>query len=426
MGLALGCFGIFLFLLIFAVPLGHAMAAAGIIVMTIDGINAVGAVQRIFAGINSISLIAVPFFILSGLLMESGNISKGIVDFARAFFGHIRGGLGHVCVVSCMIFAAVSGSAMATALAFSNLLSPAMKEDGYETEFIAALQACGGTLGPIIPPSILMIMYSSFANISVASLFMAGIVPGILMGIGLMICCYFYARKRNIPRLPKISGKERTKVVGRSIWALLMPVIIIGGTMAGFCSPSEAGMVACLYGLIVGKVVYRGLKLKDLPQVFGRAAITSTTVLILMGLANMMGYMLARLNFASTIANFLSSFTDSSILVFLIIVVFLLVLGMVMESNAATVIFVPVLYPIANAFGINPIQFALVVVICECIAQITPPVGALLSATASIQGIPLQGTVKHVIPMLAAQCLVLMLVVFIPGLSTWLPNLLIG
>ncbi len=426
MGLALGCFGIFLFLLIFAVPLGHAMAAAGIIVMTIDGINAVGAVQRIFAGINSISLIAVPFFILSGLLMESGNISKGIVDFARAFFGHIRGGLGHVCVVSCMIFAAVSGSAMATALAFSNLLSPAMKEDGYETEFIAGLQACGGTLGPIIPPSILMIMYSSFANISVASLFMAGIVPGILMGIGLMICCYFYAKKRDIPLLPKISGKERVKVVGRSIWALLMPVIIIGGTMAGFCSPSEAGMVACLYGLIVGKVVYRGLKLKDLPQVFGRAAITSTTVLILMGLANMMGYMLARLNFASTIANFFSSFTDSAILVFLIIVVFLLVLGMVMESNAATVIFVPVLYPIANAFGIDPIQFALVVVICECIAQITPPVGALLSATASIQGVSLQSTVKHVIPMLAAQCIVLMLVVYIPPLSTWLPTLMVG
>lgn len=426
MGLALLCFGIFLVLLIFAVPLGHAMAAAGVLVMATEGINAMGAVQRIFAGINSISLIAVPFFILSGLLMEGGNISKGIVDFARAFFGHIRGGLGHVCVVSCMIFAAVSGSAMATALAFSNLLAPAMKEDGYETPFIAGLQACGGTLGPIIPPSILMIMYSSYSGVSVASLFMSGIIPGILMGIGLMICCYRYAKKRDIRLLPKIAGKERAKIVGHSIWALLMPVIIVGGTMAGFCSPSEAGMVACLYGLVVGTVVYKGLRLRDLPQLLSRAAITSSTVLILMGLANLMGYMLARLNFASIIGDFFASFTDSSMLVFFIIVVFLLLLGCVMESNAATVIFAPVLYPIANAFGINPIQFGLVFVICECIAQITPPVGALLSATASIQGVPLQSTIKHVIPMLIAEVAVLLLVMLFPPLSTFLPSVLVG
>lgn len=426
MGLALLCFGIFLVLLIFAVPLGHAMAAAGVIIMATEGINAMGAVQRIFAGINSISLIAVPFFILSGLLMEGGNISKGIVDFARAFFGHIRGGLGHVCVVSCMIFAAVSGSAMATALAFSNLLAPAMKEDGYETPFIAGLQACGGTLGPIIPPSILMIMYSSYSGVSVASLFMSGIIPGILMGIGLMICCYRYAKKRDIRLLPKIAGKERAKIVGHSIWALLMPVIIVGGTMAGFCSPSEAGMVACLYGLVVGTVVYKGLRLRDLPQLLSRAAITSSTVLILMGLANLMGYMLARLNFASIIGDFFASFTDSSMLVFFIIVVFLLLLGCVMESNAATVIFAPVLYPIANAFGINPIQFGLVFVICECIAQITPPVGALLSATASIQGVPLQSTIKHVIPMLIAEVAVLLLVMLFPPLSTFLPSVLVG
>ena len=205
-----------------------------------------------------------------------------------------------------------------------------------------------------------------------------------------------------------------------------MPVIIVGGTMAGFCSPSEAGMVACLYGLVVGTVVYKGLRLRDLPQLLSRAAITSSTVLILMGLANLMGYMLARLNFASIIGDFFASFTDSSMLVFFIIVVFLLLLGCVMESNAATVIFAPVLYPIANAFGINPIQFGLVFVICECIAQITPPVGALLSATASIQGVPLQSTIKHVIPMLIAEVAVLLLVILFPPLSTFLPSVLVG
>ena len=286
--------------------------------------------------------------------------------------------------------------------------------------------AAGGCLGPIIPPSILMIMYSSYSGVSVASLFMSGIIPGILMGIGLMICCYRYAKKRDIRLLPKIAGKERAKIVGHSIWALLMPVIIVGGTMAGFCSPSEAGMVACLYGLVVGTVVYKGLRLRDLPQLLSRAAITSSTVLILMGLANLMGYMLARLNFASIIGDFFASFTDSSMVVFFIIVVFLLLLGCVMESNAATVIFAPVLYPIANAFGINPIQFGLVFVICECIAQITPPVGALLSATASIQGVPLQSTIKHVIPMLIAEVAVLLLVMLFPPLSTFLPSVLVG
>jgi len=241
-----------------------------------------------------------------------------------------------------------------------------------------------------------------------------------------MGCCWRYAKKRNLPLLPKTSGKERLKVLGKSVWALLMPVIIVGGTMAGFCSPSEAGVVACVYGLIVGKVVYKGLKLKDLPKIFGEAAMTSARVLILIGLANMMGYMLARLNFAKTIANFFMSFTDSALVVWLIIVVFLLLLGCVMESNAATVIFVPVLYPIANAFGIDPIAFALVVVICECIAQITPPVGALLSATASIHNIPLQGTIKHVIPMLIVEAVVMLAIVFFPPIATFLPNLLFG
>lgn len=427
MAMALICFGIFLFLLVFNVPLGFSMGTSGIITLFLDGrIDAVSAVMRIFSGINSISMLAVPFFILSGVLMEGGAISNEIVSFSRAVVGRVRGSLAHVCVVACMLFASVSGSAMATALAFSNLLAPSMKKDGYGVDFICALQACGGTLGPIIPPSILMIMYCSYANISVGSMFMAGIVPGLLCGIGLMICSYFYAKKNNIPLTPKMTGKERTKAILHAIPALLMPIIIIGGTMAGFSSPTEAGMVACLYGIIIGLFVYKGLKLKDLPRIFAKAALTAATTLIMVGLANLMGYMLLRLNFATMIGDFLGSVTSNSLMVMIIVVIFLFILGMFMESTAAMIIFAPILAPLAVEFGINPIQFGLIVVMCQCVAQVTPPVGALLSATTFSQGIPVQKAYRPLVPMVVAEFAVLLLTVLVEPLSTWLPTLLMG
>lgn len=427
MGLALVCFLIFLFLLIFNVPLGFSMGASGVLTLFIDGsVDPVSAIMRVFSGINSISMLAVPFFILSGVLMEGGAISGEIVSFSRAVVGRVRGSLAHVCVVACMLFASVSGSAMATALAFSNLLAPAMKKDGYGTDFICALQACGGTLGPIIPPSILMIMYCSYANISVGSMFLAGIVPGVLCGVGLMVCSYFYAKKNNIPLTPKMAGKERTKAILHAIPALLMPVIIIGGTMAGFSSPTEAGMVACLYGIIIGLFVYKGLKLKDLPKIFAKAAITAATTLIMVGLANLMGYMLLRLNFAKIIGDFLGGVTSNPLLVMLIVVLFLFILGMFMESTAAMIIFAPILAPLALEFGINPIQFGLIVVMCQCVAQVTPPVGALLSATTFSQGIPVQQSYKPLIPMVIAEMAVLILTVLIPEVSVWLPGVLMG
>ena len=423
MGMALFCFGIFLFLLVFNVPLGFSMGGAGIITLFWDGrIDAVSAVMRIFSGINSISMLAVPFFILSGVLMEGGAISNEIVSFSRAVVGRVRGSLAHVCVVACMLFASVSGSA----LAFSNLLAPAMKKDGYGVDFICALQACGGTLGPIIPPSILMIMYCSYANISVGSMFIAGIVPGVLCGISLMICSYFYAKKNNIPLTPKMHSRERTKAILHAIPALLMPIIIIGGTMAGFSSPTEAGMVACLYGIIIGLFVYKGLKLKDLPRIFAKAAMTAATTLIMVGLANLMGYMLLRLNFATMIGDFLGSVTSNPLMVMVIVVIFLFILGMFMESTAAMIIFAPILAPLAVKFGINPIQFGLIVVMCQCVAQITPPVGALLSATTFSQGIPVQKAYRPLIPMVIAEFAILLLTVFIEPLSTWLPTLLMG
>ena len=314
-------FLIFIMMLIFAVPLAFAMGAAGSVAVLLDGnVDILGIVPRVFAGMNSVAMMAIPFFILSGSIMEAGNISKELVNFAKALVGHLRGGLAHVCVVSCMLFAAVSGSSVATALAFGNILVPAMNKDGYDKSFTATLQACGGTIGPIIPPSILMVMYCSIAGISVGSMFMAGVVPGILMGIALMIVSYFYAKKNNIPKSEKMPAKEKVRVILKAVWALLMPVIIIGGTMSGFCSPSEAGMLACIYGLIVGRVVYKGFRLKDLPEVFAKGALSGATILILNGMANIMGWQLARVNFPTMVSEFLGSITHSSLGVLFIVV----------------------------------------------------------------------------------------------------------
>lgn len=418
-------FGIFIVLILFAMPLAFAMGAAGCIAVLLDGqVDIVGIIPRIFAGMNSVSMMAIPFFILSGSIMEAGNISKQLVNFSKALVGHLTGGLAHVCVVSCMMFAAISGSSMATALAFGNILVPAMNKNGYDKAFTATLQACGGTIGPIIPPSILMVMYCSIAGISVGAMFMAGVVPGLLMGVALMIVSYFYAKKNNIPREPKMPFKEKFKVIMDAFWALLMPVIIIGGTMSGICSPSEAGMLACVYGLVVGKFVYGGLKLKDLPEVFGKGAMSGANILALTGFANIMGWQLARVNFPQFISGLLSSITNNALGVVCIVVIFLLILGMFMETCAATVIFAPVLYPLANQFGIDPIQFGLIIVFTLVIGQVTPPVGVLLSTTSALLGVPMQATFKYLKPCFASLLIVLVLCMLFPAFSTFLPNLI--
>ena len=425
MGLCLLVFGIFLVLMFFAVPLAFGMTAAGLAVLQIEGsVSVLGAVPRIFSGMNSITLIAIPFFILSGSLMECGNLTKGLVDFSRAWVGHLRGGLAYVCVISCMLFAAVSGSSLATAVAFGNLLAPAMKKDGYDTPFIAALQACGGTLGPVIPPSILFIMYASIAGVSIGGLFLAGAIPGVIMGIALIIYSFIYARKRpDIKRTEPMPYGQRLVATAKSILALLMPVIIIGGTLSGFCSPSEAGMVACVYAILVGSIVYKGIKIKDMPRVFGNAAMTASMVMMMMGFAGCMNYVLTRMNFATMVGDWLIGFIHSGTGALFIITIFLLLLGCVMDANAALIIFTPVFYPLAARYGINPMQLGLVVVVNIVIAQVTPPVGVLLSATAQLHDIPVHTTYKYVWPMLGSLAASLILFILIPPLSNWLPSI---
>lgn len=271
-----------------------------------------------------------------------------------------------------------------------------------------------------------MVMYGSIAGISIGSLFMAGVIPGIMMGIALMIVSYIYAKKRNIPKDEKMVGKEKYKTIFTALGALLMPVIIIGGTMSGVYSPSEAGMVACFYGIIVGKFVYKGLKFKELPKAFSNAALAASTILFMNGMANIMGWELARVNFPKFVISAMTSVTKSSIGMLLIVVAFLTLLGMFMETTAAIVIFAPVLYPLASMYGVDPIHFGLLIILTLVIGQVTPPVGVLLSTTSSLIGIPMSATFKFLWPCLISLCIVLLLCVFIPGLSLWIPALVFG
>ena len=264
-------FVIFLILLVLSMPVAFAMAAAGGFSLMAEGVDLIGAVPRIFSGMNSMSLLAIPFFLLSGSLMEYGGISKQLVAFAKSLVGHLTGGLAHVCVLSSMIFASVSGSSVASAMAFGNILVPAMNKGGYDKGFTSTIQACGGTLGPIIPPSIVMIMYCSITGISVGAMFMAGFIPGILIGVGLMIVSYFYAKKAGIPKEGKLPASEVWKSFKGAVWALFMPVIIVGGILSGLFTATESGMIAVVYGIFIGKVIYKELKWKDLPR--GAAAL---------------------------------------------------------------------------------------------------------------------------------------------------------
>ena len=419
-------FVIFLILLVLSMPVAFAMAAAGGFSLMAEGVDLIGAVPRIFSGMNSMSLLAIPFFLLSGSLMEYGGISKQLVAFAKSLVGHLTGGLAHVCVLSSMIFASVSGSSVASAMAFGNILVPAMNKGGYDKGFTSTIQACGGTLGPIIPPSIVMIMYCSITGISVGAMFMAGFIPGILIGVGLMIVSYFYAKKAGIPKEGKLPASEVWKSFKGAVWALFMPVIIVGGILSGLFTATESGMIAVVYGIFIGKVIYKELKWKDLPRVLVNTALASAKVLFLSGMANIMGWELARLNFPSMVINGISMLTENKWVILLLVIGLFMLVGCFVETVAAIVVFIPVLYPLAAQFGFEPIHFAIVVILTLVMGQVTPPVGVILFLTSSMNGISIKRTFRYLIPCLAVFMAVILICAFVPGVPMLLPRLFYG
>ena len=425
--LTVACILFFIFLLL-GVPIAFAMGLGSVIaVFTADAnISSVIIAQKLFSGVNSFSLMAIPFFMLAGELMEAGGISKRLIDMAKAFVGHLTGGLGMVDIATSVLFAGVSGSAAADTAAVGSMLIPSMKRNGYPAGLAAVIQACAGSLGPIIPPSMTMIIYCSLTNLSIGECFMAGVIPGVLIALSISIITYIHAKKIGIKGDRKATFAEFLSSIRAGIWAIIMPIIIIGGIVSGFFTPTESGAIAVVYALFVGLVIYREIKIKDLPRVILKAAAMTGMCLLIVAGASIFSWLVAYGKLPTIVIEILTNITDSPYLIMILLVFFLLFVGMFIETISATIICAPILLPVAAAYGIDAIQFALVMVITLVYAGVTPPVGGVLFITMGISECKMKDTFKYLGPYLGAVFFIILLCIFFPQISLLLPNMIFG
>ena len=420
-------FGLLIVLIAIGVPIAISLTGATLVtLLAMTDVNPIVVAQRYFTAVDSFSLMAIPFFMMAGMLMERGGISKRLINLANLLLGNLYGSLAIVLIVTSAFFGALTGSSTATVAAIGGIMIPAMLRSGYEEGFSLSTSASSGFLGCIIPPSIPMITYGVAAGVSIGGMFMAGVIPGILLALGM--CCYafYFGRKNNYKASDKRpTGKEILAAFKEAVWALLMPVIILGGIYGGIFTPTEASCVALFYGLIVGVFVFKELKIRDLPKMIKQAMINSAMVLFIIAGATAFGYLMTRGTIPAKIATAITSITDNSILFLLIVNVLLLVMGTFMETNAAIMITAPIFLPIVTAMNINPIHFGTIMIVNLAIGQITPPLGVNLFVAAGIQGGTLEKVVnRHLIRYILICVLILLLITYIPGLSLVLPSLL--
>ena len=409
------------------VPICFALGIVSVGSLMISGTPLVVVVQRMFTGGDSIALIAIPLFMLSGELMFRGGMSKRLVDFADTLLGHFPSGLAMVSILACMFFAAITGSAIAATAAIGGIMIPLMKERGYDYTFSAPLLACGGSIGPIIPPSIPLLVYGVLASVSVADLFIGGIVPGVLMGVGLMVYSYIVGKKRGyMGRETRASAREIVNAAKDALLALFMPVIILGGIMSGYFTPTEAAAVATAYALVVGVFIYHELSLKEIWEAFVNAAKGTGQILIIVALASLFSWVITVAQVPQTVSAFLQANIGSKILMLLVINVILLIAGTFIDTTSAIVIFAPLFIPICNSLWIDLVHFGMIMAVNLTIGMCTPPLGVCLFVSSSIAKISLKEQMKDLLPMLAVLIIVLMLVTYIPSLTLFLPNLITG
>ena len=408
-------------------PVALAMGLSAFVVVLLKGeTSPLVMAQRMFVGVDSLPLLAIPYFILAGVLMEEGGISLRLVRFASTVVGHIRGGLGMVAVVASMIFAGISGSAAADTSAIGSIMMPAMIRRGYKRGFVVVLQASAGTIGPIIPPSILMIIYGSMTGLSIGRLFLAGFIPGVLVGLSLMALTYYYARRDGYEGEPRASWHDTLVATWEALPAMALPVVIIGGILGGIFTATEAGATAVVYAILVGFFVYRELKLRDLPRILANAAMTSFGLMFIVANAAMFGWVLAREEFPRLTVGLLTSLTKDPNVILLLVIVFLLLVGCFVETISAMIILVPMLFATGAAYHFDPIHFAMVIVILLLIGTITPPVGILLYLAAAMTKTPISETLKYIFPFVLAMLAVVILVAYVPQVSLFVPNLVFG
>ena len=417
---------LFLLFLMVGLPVFFGMLAAPGILLYLNGQERdIGLLYRnVYNGMDSFPLMAIPFFMLAGELMNRGGITLRLVEFAQAMMGHFRGGLAHVNVLSSMLFAGLSGSAVADTSALGSMLIPAMEKQGYTRKFAAAITAASSVIGPIIPPSGIMIIYAYVMGESVAALFLAGIVPGIMVGLGLMVMVKVMADKYDFPvATRKYTWPERGTASLKAFFPLMTPVIILGGILAGVFTPTEAAAVAVAYATVIGLFVLGTLKLRDLPDVLSRAAMTSAVVLLLVGAAMAFKTVVSLSHTPEILAEFILGLSQNPLILLFLINLLLFIVGMFLDAGPAIIILGPILGPIFVSLGVDPVHFAIIMSVNLTVGLATPPMGLVLFVASSVSGEKVEAIARAILPFLAVEVVVIFLITYIPAISMTIPRL---
>ena len=413
-------------LMLLRVPIAFSLALASLGYILYDGLPPVLLIHSMIGGMDSFPLLSIPFFILAGGLMNSAGITERIFGFARALVGWMPGGLGHVNIGSSIIFAGMSGAAVADAGGLGAIEIKAMRDAGYDDDFSVGVTAASSTIGPIIPPSLPLVIYGVMASVSIGQLFVAGIIPGLLMAVSLSIMVWWIARKRNYPTDVAFRLSTIRSTFKQAFLPLLTPVIIVGGIVSGVFTPTEAAICAAAYAIFLGVVVYRSLTIRKLSVIAIETIEITASIMMIVGAASVFAWILTANQVATHFGDFLLGFTDNKNVVLLLIMLLVLIVGLFMETLAAISILVPVLLPVSVQFGIDPVHLGIIVILNLMLGLLTPPVGMVLFVLSRVSGVPFEKCVSATMPFLVPLVIVLLLLTFIPSLTLYLPELLYG
>jgi tripartite ATP-independent transporter DctM subunit len=414
---------VFVALVFLAVPIAYAMGLSTLLALLMLDVPIAVFFTRTIASINSSSLLAIPFFIVAGDILSSGGISKRLIAFANASFGWAPGGLGMVNVSASMLFAGISGSAAADTVAVGGVMIPAMKRSGYDPGFSVAVTAASSTLGPIIPPSLVLIIYGGITGVSIGSLFIAGVIPGVFLGLVLLAMTWWIG-KDQVGRQGSFDLRQVLHTMRKAALGLVLPIGLVVGILSGVFTATEAGVIIVVYAVLVSTFIYKELSLRDLGPVLIRSTVLTGVLMLLVGLAAGLAWVLAYTRVPVTVLDALTALTENPTVLMLIIVAFLLVMGMFVETVAATIITVPVLFPLGEFLGYDPLHFAIVIVLALLIGTITPPLGILLYICAGIADISVPRAIRSAVPFIVVMIATVVVVALVPPLATWLPGLL--
>jgi len=418
--------GVFFLLLLISIPISLVLGMTSLVYMNQQSNMAllVNVPQKLFAGVESFSLLAIPLFMLAGELMNSGGITSRLVDFAKKFLGHFRGGLAYVNVIASMFLASILGSATAQTAMMTRVMVPEMEKEGYKREFAAATTAASALLGPIIPPSMLFIIYSVGSGVSVGKMFMAGILPGILLAVSFIALIAFLGYRHNFPRSERATLKQMASSFLKVIPALSVPLIIVGGILSGIFTATESAGVACFVAIVLGLFVTKDLKLSDFPKILTTAAISTSSVTLLLAMAGWLSWVLTFDQVPQKIVAYMGDLTDNPYLFLLMVNVFLLLIGIIMDEMAVLIVLLPIFMPLVQAFHIDPIHFGVVICMNATVGLLHPPVGAAIFIGSSVADVKYERLSIAVIPFLIVALAILFLVTYIPAVTTWLPSIL--